>query len=473
MAVLVGAPPCVIHEDEHILVANKPPGLNTHAPSPYAGEGLYEWLRHREPRWADLAIIHRLDKATSGLIVFAKTRLANKSLTEQFTRREVRKTYLLLVSKPPPQKEFAVRGGIARAGERYRSDVRGEPAETRFRYLGPFEGFHLLAAEPLTGRTHQIRVHCEEAGRPILGDILYGGEKYPRVCLHSRELVFRHPETEEEVRFVADHQFLTNPPLLLRRLMIGSDTTAYRLLHGQSDRAEFFLERWGEYLLASSDQPLRPEHVKQITRLCSELGARAAYAKLLSRHVAKSSLEEAAPQLISGSAAETLFHVLENGAKFEISFDQGYSVGLFLDQRDNRRRLMRNFVAAGFPLFASENLAGKRVLNTFAYTCGFSVCAALAGAQTTSLDLSKKYLKWGQRNFELNGLNAAAHDFVFGDVFDWLRRFRKKGRAFDLIILDPPTFSRSKHGTFQAEKDYGELVTAVLPLLSPNGVLFV
>src|SRR5262249_48252944 len=94
--------PCLIFEDEHLLVINKPPGLNTHAPSPYAGEGLYDWLRHREPRWADLAIIHRLDKEISGVMVFGKTPLANRSLTQQFTARGVRKRYLLLTDRNPP-----------------------------------------------------------------------------------------------------------------------------------------------------------------------------------------------------------------------------------------------------------------------------------------------------------------------------------------------------------------------------------
>src|SRR5213594_3199576 len=81
----------LLFEDEHLLVVNKPAGLSTHAPAPFAGEGLYDWLRHREPRWASLAIIHRLDKETSGVIVFSKTPRANRSLTEQFTKRSVRK----------------------------------------------------------------------------------------------------------------------------------------------------------------------------------------------------------------------------------------------------------------------------------------------------------------------------------------------------------------------------------------------
>ena len=96
----------------------------------------------------------------------------------------------------------------------------------------------------------------------------------------------------------------------------------------------------------------------------------------------------------------------------------------------------------------------------------------MAGARTTSLDLSKKYLEWGKRNFALNDLDPTQHDFIYGDTFDWMRRLAKKGRTFDAIILDPPTFSQSKEsGVFRAEKDYGKLVTAALPLLKPGGVL--
>src|ERR1044071_9335251 len=111
--------PCVIFEDEHLLVVNKPPGWNTHAPSPYAGEGIYDWLRHREPRWAKLAIIHRLDKEKSGVMVFGKTALANRSLTQQFADRQVHKKYVLVTDRAVKRKEFVAKSKIARAGERY------------------------------------------------------------------------------------------------------------------------------------------------------------------------------------------------------------------------------------------------------------------------------------------------------------------------------------------------------------------
>lgn len=112
----LAAPPCVVLEDEHLLVVHKPAGWNTHAPSPFAGEGIYDWLRHREPRWASLAILHRLDKETSGLLVFGKTPLANRSLTGQFTAREVEKRYVLVTDQPPPAEQWVTETVLVRAG---------------------------------------------------------------------------------------------------------------------------------------------------------------------------------------------------------------------------------------------------------------------------------------------------------------------------------------------------------------------
>src|SRR5215203_5594263 len=99
LASATALPNLVLFEDEHLLVVNKPSGWNTHAPSPFAGEGLYDWLRHREPRWASLAIIHRLDKETSGVMVFGKTPAANRSLTEQFAGHTIRKMYVLATDR--------------------------------------------------------------------------------------------------------------------------------------------------------------------------------------------------------------------------------------------------------------------------------------------------------------------------------------------------------------------------------------
>jgi 23S rRNA (cytosine1962-C5)-methyltransferase len=262
----------------------------------------------------------------------------------------------------------------------------------------------------------------------------------------------------------------------LRSAIIEPDlTNAFRLIHGASDGWRgWFVEKLGDFLLSQSESSLNEKQREELSRLAKIFDARGAYHKILSRQVRHATMTESSPQLIFGEAAPERFEILENGVRYEMSFAEGYSVGLFLDQRDNRRRFLTGRVAADFPFFKSKIGNWKlEILNCFAYTCGFSVCAATAGAKTTSLDLSKKYLAWGKRNFALNGIDPAQHDFIFGDTFDWLRRFAKKGRAFDVIVLDPPTFSQSKEsGMFRVEKDFGKLVAAALPVLKPSGVLF-
>jgi 23S rRNA (cytosine1962-C5)-methyltransferase len=487
-----GVLPCVIFEDEHLLVAVKPAGLNTHAPAPFAGEGFYDWLRHREPRWAGLAILHRLDKETSGVMVFGKTALANRSLTAQFTQRQVRKQYLLATDRPVRQAEFTVTSQITRAGERYVSGrAAGERAETHFREAHAAEWpsvsawlqaqssaergkVHLLAAEPLTGRTHQIRVQAAERGFPILGDQLYGGSPAARVFLHAAVLELSHPQTGARLTFQAEPDFGGEPTARLRSALVEpSETTALRLLHGAADGVPgLYVDRLGEILLAQSEGPLTEQQQGRLTGM----KFRSLYHQRLTRNVRGAAAETLAPQFVAGEPAPERFEVRENGVRFELSFAEGYSTGLFGDQRDNRRRLLSGHLAAGFalpPLRSGAGAPGGEVLNLFAYTCGFSVCAALAGASVTSVDLSRKYLAWGRRNFLLNGLDPAAHEFIFGDAFEWLKRLARKGRSYDVVLLDPPTFSASKtSGIFQARRHYGRLIAAVLPLLKPGGVMF-
>jgi 23S rRNA (cytosine1962-C5)-methyltransferase len=485
--------PCVIFEDEHLLVVHKPAGWNTHAPSLFAGEGIYDWLKHRESRWSSLAILHRLDKETSGVLVFGKTPAANRSLTEQFAERRVRKKYVLLTDRDVPEKEFTVKTALVRAGEKYTScppHPGAEIAETKFcrsrgdetqiKIRDKLETPHVVfyncvEAEPFTGRTHQIRVHAAESGFPILGDTLYGGTPASRMFLNAAEIEFTHPATGKPVTFYAPADFDADSRVALRTAIIEpAVTNAFRVIHGASDGwSGWFVEKLGDFLLSQSESPLSPRQNEELSRLAKIFSARGAYHRILSRQIRRSTTTEVSPQLVFGEAAPERFEILENGVHFEMSFNEGYSVGLFLDQRDNRRRFLTSHIAADFPLFNSQ-MSGARpeILNTFAYTCGFSVCAARAGARTTSLDLSKKYLGWGRCNFTLNGLDPAAHDFIYGDTFDWLRRLAKKGRTFDAVVLDPPTFSQSKeHGTFRAEKDYGKLVTAALSLVKPGGIL--
>lgn len=164
-----------------------------------------------------------------------------------------------------------------------------------------------------------------------------------------------------------------------------------------------------------------------------------------------------APVLVSGNEVTERFVVKENGASFWIDFSAGYSCGIFLDQRLNRRWV------------GETARPGQRILNTFAYTGGFSVMAALAGAGTTTADLSKTYLNWTWDNFTLNGLDPHAHHGVRGDVFEWLRTFARQGRTFHGIVLDPPTFSRNGKTNFRTDRDYADLTALAAALVEPGG----
>lgn len=479
-----GLPPCVLQEDEDLLVVNKPSGWNTHAPAPHAGEGIYDWLRHREPRWAGLSILHRLDKETSGVLVFGKGERANRSLTAQFTDRAVSKCYRLRISPPVGQRRSTVNaeplggGGwrvtswLDRAGEEQVSratGVAGREAVTEFEPVSATE----WRARPRTGRTHQIRVHAAAMGMPILGDVLYGGPSSSRLWLHSESIAFAHPADGRSVEYTAPAAFALpagQEPGLAAALFCEGETNAFRLLHGAATGSSgIYAERLADRLLILSEGEVVPGNWSGRWAGWRPAGV---HVKRWRRDVRVKTVEETCPVLIEGVEAPARFEIRENGVCYEVSLAEGYSYGLFLDQRDNRRRLLHGHVAAGFP-FPEGGLAGREVLNCFAYTGGFSVCAALAGARTTTLDLSRKYLDWARRNFGLNGLDPSGHEFIYGDCFDWMRRLAKKGRRFDVVLLDPPTFSRSKEsGDFRAESDYPRLMTLASGLLAPGGLLF-
>jgi 23S rRNA (cytosine1962-C5)-methyltransferase len=425
----------ILYEDPHLLVVHKPAGINTHKPDPLAPDGIHEWLS-RPGR--TLAIHQRLDKATSGVLLFGKTTRANQSLTRQFTEHRLEKEYLLLTAQKPTRR-------LVRA--------YSPGAETFFDYLEPVRDWHLLRARPTTGKTHQIRKHAAGAGFPIVGDDEYGGVPAPRLMLHAHRLTLRHPVTHEKVTFTASVPavFADGDPVTAARefrelLFDETDTNAYRLINGAGDALPgLVVDSYAGNLLV---QRLWPGTV------VPELPGECVYEQLATKH------QRSAPQCVRGAPVAGRFAVRENGVNYLINFGEGLSTGIFLDQRENRRRLLQ------------MPLAGKRVLNCFAYTCAFSVVAAQAGAVTTSVDLSRNYLEWGRENFRANGLNVADHEFPAADVLAWLPGAARRGRAWDVVVLDPPTFATTKAGRrFQAGRDYGELVALALPVVARGGRL--
>ncbi|MBY5991067.1 23S rRNA pseudouridine(955/2504/2580) synthase RluC [Ferrimonas balearica] len=196
----------IVYEDKVMLVINKPSGIAVHGGSGI-NFGVIEALRALRPNERQLELVHRLDRATSGLLMVAKKRSALKHLQDQLREKTMRKQYLALVKGSWKPRTRAVQAPLLKntlsSGERLvRVDVTGKPSETRFRIVEAFEEATLMEASPITGRTHQIRVHTQHAGHPIACDERYGDDAFDarmrslglgRLFLHAYRLSFLHP----------------------------------------------------------------------------------------------------------------------------------------------------------------------------------------------------------------------------------------------------------------------------------------
>lgn len=236
----------------------------------------------------------------------------------------------------------------------------------------------------------------------------------------------------------------------------AAGTNAHRLFTSPDG----WVERFGlDVLISHKSDAARDELHSGLTKWCDD--NKYAPQRVFGKFLPRQNADRISPVLLAGDATLPLTTVVEeNGMRFGLDFGAGYSAGLFIDQRANRALVRRE--------------PPKRLLNTFAYTCSFSVAGALVGAETVSVDLSKKSLDRGRENFALNALDDSKHRFYADDVLDVLPRLARKNERFDIIILDPPTFSRGNKGRrFQVEQDLEELLLAALELTTPHAKVLV
>ncbi|EPC6045227.1 MULTISPECIES: 23S rRNA pseudouridine(955/2504/2580) synthase RluC [Serratia] len=207
---------CILYEDDHLLILNKPSGTAVHGGSGLSF-GVIEGLRALRPEARFLELVHRLDRDTSGVLLVAKKRSALRSLHEQLRLKGMQKDYLALVRGQWQSHCKAVQApllkNILQSGERIvRVNSEGKPSETRFKVEERYEFATLVKASPITGRTHQIRVHTLHAGHPIAFDDRYGDREFDRqlagtglkrLFLHAAALRFEHPATGETMRIEA------------------------------------------------------------------------------------------------------------------------------------------------------------------------------------------------------------------------------------------------------------------------------
>lgn len=207
---------CILFEDDAILVLNKPSGTAVHGGSGLSF-GVIEGLRALRPEARFLELVHRLDRDTSGILLVAKKRSALRALHEQLRLKQMQKDYMALVRGNWQSHTKVIQApllkNILQSGERIvRVNSEGKPSETRFKVEERFENATLVKASPVTGRTHQIRVHALHAGHPIAFDNRYGDKQFDsqlagtglkRLFLHASALKFTHPKSGEEMRLQA------------------------------------------------------------------------------------------------------------------------------------------------------------------------------------------------------------------------------------------------------------------------------
>ena len=191
----------LLYEDKGYLAVNKAPGLNSQR-TPYQLKGTVEYAVTMYMKGLGLAdparVVHRLDRGTSGVMFFPKHKQAATHISWQLKNGGVEKVYWALVAAPPEEEAWRVDAPIAKLNKfRYGVALPGKPAVTLFRILATGKGATLVEARPLTGRTHQIRVHLSHGGLPIIGDASYDGLPAARMMLHCRSMAFRDPKGQE------------------------------------------------------------------------------------------------------------------------------------------------------------------------------------------------------------------------------------------------------------------------------------
>jgi 23S rRNA G2069 N7-methylase RlmK/C1962 C5-methylase RlmI len=449
----------ILHESEHWFVIEKPHGVSTHSAHSW-DMGVVEFLSLYQNR--ELYVVSRLDKETSGVLLFAKTKVASKWAQEIHEKGQSQKEYIFLTHKKPSWNKVTCD-----------LPLDEKPCHTQFQFVEKVGPFYKMKAVLHRGRKHQVRRHASHLGIPVCGDTLYQGVPYYRLCLHCQSVQW--PDvgmlSSDQPSF---HQGTTGElgaweTAFARRFGVFEGITqAFRWIHrGELSGMDVCLDQYGSDLICWDYQGLSEgssrssQWLEFVEFWIQKTGSTGMVVKSLNRDPHNSGL--VGQQLVLGEPPPPYFWVNEMGIFFKVTLTEGPHVGLFLDHRDNRARLRR----------ASQ---GKKLGNLFSYTGSFSAQSLAGGARSVvSVDSSGNFLDWCRQNVDRNSLSDGKNAKVIKeDVRIWLRRQSKQAQKadydfFDWIVNDPPTFSGgTSGGHFSVEKEWRHLSQMVYSLLKPG-----
>jgi 23S rRNA (cytosine1962-C5)-methyltransferase len=509
-----------------LRILDKPAGCTTHTSlseeeikrlylEPH--DGFLEYLSYRSGK--KLSPVHRLDVETSGALLAWEgdgSQSSHAILTQistAFEGREVEKTYFFISDRQPRRgfksgdkveshiarvKSGSARSSSGKRGPQYISHAPTsiEPinSSTTFEKVREHGKFTLWCAKPLTGKPHQIRLHAENAGIAILGDSEHGGTIFPVLCLHASQARWKDSAAGFEAKsnspiWFLQLELLEDPILvswlaafdrrqrLVRSLQIFGITSSEtrRELHGDSIGAaaaegtlpiDLRLDRLGDIhqfhwygnptRLQQNFSDRELQRIRKFAELCE---IKDWWLQCRSNR-GSGQIQELIVE--SRDTLPKRWHATEENLRFLFCRDRGLSSGLFLDQRANRRWISQT--------------RPRSILNLFSYTGGFSVAAAVAGAQhVVNVDLSRTFLEWTKENFQANRLDPSdpRYEFRALDAREYLKWAEKKGLKFDLVVCDPPSFSRTDTGVFRIEMELETLVQSSLNLTHDGGRLLI
>lgn len=414
-----------------------------------------------------LLACHSLDTEVSGAAALAISAGAVREFGAQSARGEVRWVFRLVTDRATTdRRELAPVDDPTAVYRRVPSPRTPERP-------GIVSGPSLWELETRDPRTDRVRQWASQMGIPVLGDTTHGGSPFGRLMLHCAQ-----------IRFACGHSsfcFNAPQPLLFERLDdlgnadlvtwlmaldrrqrlfdLGEDTTV-RLIH--TDGNGIRCDRFGPVCWFYWYRPLPPadDDLATVAALTAAAGA----TEWRVQHMTDRGGNPQTRRLWS-SGGPPEWTACEHGVRYLCRERQGLSPGLFLDQRQNR-------------LWVQTHAAGQRVLNLFAYTGGFGLAAARGGArEVVNVDVSRRTLTWARENYEINGLGLGLEgdrvEFQAVDARLFLKGCSRRGRTFDLVICDPPSFARSREGVWRLDSHLPDLVRMAASVLAPGASLVV
>jgi 23S rRNA (cytosine1962-C5)-methyltransferase len=510
-----------------LKILDKPPGCTTHT-SLSADEtkrlhlepndGFLEHLGYRSGK--ALNPVHRLDVGTSGVLLAVQqgnpdSAELTTSLANALESRDVKKTYYFVTDRKPRRgfesgteiESHIARvksggGSQAKTGPQYVShaatNIEPVNAVTIIELVLQHGSFALWKALPQTGKPHQIRLHAETAGLAILGDADHGGTAFPTLCLHAAELDAKVtvagapleikarsplPRWFSDLELLNDRQLVSWLQAIERRERLHRSLRTMEVFVSETRREihsdsilggiDLRCDRLGEITHfhwygnpKQMSSVFQDADLARVTKLAGILKLEDWYLQHRSnrgaggRNLSTGSAKE--ETALSKASLPVRWIANEEEMRFQFRRDSGLSPGLFLDQRANRRWVLQN--------------SPRRVLNLFSYTGGFSVAAARAGAElVVSVDLSRAFLEWTKDNFILNNLDPLLPKYEFRamDSREYLKWAAKKNLQFDLVVCDPPSFSRSDSGVFRIETELESLLAHCTQVTAPGGRILI